>query len=72
MPRLAVGAAMACLCLLTVREYQIIQRQKMPRPIASIGTVASRQPVDWLQNFQTIQNLSRVQVADDKLLQILE
>jgi hypothetical protein len=72
MPRLAVGAAMVCLSLLTVREYQIVQRQKMARQIASVGTLAARQPVDWLQNFQTIQNLSRVQVADDKLLQILE
>ncbi len=66
MPRLAVGAAMVCLSLLTVREYQFVERQKLARQIAA------RQSVDWLQNFQTIQNLSRVQVADDKLLQILE
>ena len=69
---LAVGAAMVCLSLLTVREYQIVQRQKMARDLASVGSLAALQPVDWLQNFQTIENLSRVQVADDELLQVLQ
>ena len=31
MPRLAVGAAMVCLSLLTVREYQFVERQKLAR-----------------------------------------
>lgn len=71
MPRLALAATMVCLCFLTVRECQILQRQKMDRELASVGSLAARQPVDWLQNFQTIENLSRVQVADDGLLQAL-
>ena len=72
MPRLALAATMVCLSLLTVRECQIIQRQKMARHLASVGSLAARQPVDWLQNFQTIENLSRVQVADDALLEVLK
>ena len=76
MPRLALAATMVCLSLLTVRECQIIQRQsiqrqRMARDLASVGSLAARQPVDWLQNFQIIENLSRVQVADDGLLQAL-
>jgi hypothetical protein len=43
----------------------------MARDLASVGSLAARQPVDWLQNFQIIENLSRVQVADDGLLQAL-
>jgi len=76
MSRLALAATMVCLSLLTVRECQIIQRQsiqrqRMARDLASVGSLAARQPVDWLQNFQIIENLSRVQVADDGLLQAL-
>jgi hypothetical protein len=72
MPRVALAATMACLSLITVREYQTIQRQRMARDLASIGSLASLQPVDWLQNYQTIKNLDRVQVApDDALLQVL-
>jgi hypothetical protein len=71
-PRVALGATMVCLSLLTVREYQTIQRQRMARDLASVGSLASLEPVDWLQNFQTIKNLNRVQVApDDALLQAL-
>jgi hypothetical protein len=72
MPRLALGATMVCLSLLTVREYQTIQRQRMARDLASVGSLATLQPVDWLQNFHTIENLSRVEVADDALLQIVQ
>jgi hypothetical protein len=72
-PRIALGATMVCLSLLTVREYQTIQRQqRMAHRLASVGQLAALQPVDWLQNFQTIEKLSRVQVADDTLLEVLK
>jgi len=70
-PRLALAATMVCLSFLTVREYQFIQHQRMARDLASVGRLATYQPVDWLQNFQTIEKLSRVQVADDELLRVL-
>jgi anti-sigma factor RsiW len=72
MPRVALGVTMVCLSLLTAREYQTIQRQRMARDLASVGSLATLEPVDCLRNFQTIQNLSRVQVApDDALLEAL-
>jgi len=71
-PRVALGLTMVCLSFLTVRECQAFQRQRMARDLASVGSLASLQPVDCLQNFQTIANLSRVQVApDDALLEAL-
>jgi hypothetical protein len=71
MPRFALAATMVCLSLLTVLECQAIQHQKMARDLASVGRLASHPPVDWLQNFQTIEKLNRVEVADDSLLQAL-
>jgi len=71
--RVALGATMVCLSFLTVLECQAIQRQRMARDLASVGSLAGLQPVDCLQNFQTIANLNRVQVApDDALLQALQ
>ncbi|MGD1083562.1 MAG: hypothetical protein ABSA47_02285 [Verrucomicrobiota bacterium] len=72
MPRAAVGAAMVCLCLLTIRQYQIIQRQNMARDLARVSRLAALPPVDWLQNFDTIARLDRVKVADDDLLYVLQ
>ncbi|MGA2557634.1 MAG: hypothetical protein ABSG04_15305 [Verrucomicrobiota bacterium] len=72
MPRVALAATMICLSVGTVLQCQAIQRQKTARDLASVGALATLQPVDWLQNFQTIQNLNRFQVADDLLLQVLQ
>jgi hypothetical protein len=72
LPRTALAATMICLSVGTALEAQTLQRQKMARDIASVGALATLQPVDWLQNFQTIENLNRVEVADDVLLQVLQ
>lgn len=71
--RVALGTAMVCLSLMTALEYQAveIQRQRTARELASVGKLATLQPVDWLQNFHTIESLSRVEVADDALLEAL-
>ena len=69
-PRLALGTAMVCLSLVTIREYQALQRQQMAREL--VGRLASNQPVDWLKNFETIQSFDRVQVADNELLEVLQ
>jgi anti-sigma factor RsiW len=71
LPRAALAATMICLGVGTALEYQTLQRQKMARDIASVGALASLQPVDWMQDFQTIEKLNRVEVADDVLLQVL-
>jgi hypothetical protein len=72
MPRLAVGAAMVCLSFVTFREYQILERQKMGRDLANVSRLAALPPMEWLQNFDTINRLNRVKVADDDLLLVLQ
>ena len=72
MPRLALGAAMVCVSLLTIREYQDIQRKQMARDLASVSRLAALPPADWLRNFDTIDRLNRVKVADEDLLSALQ
>jgi hypothetical protein len=71
-PRAAVGAAMVCLSLFTTRAYQDYQRRQMARDLASVSRLAALPPVDWLQNFDTINRLNRVKVADEELLLVLK
>lgn len=71
-PRLALGAAMLCLSLLTIHQYQDFQRKQMARDLASVSRLAALPPVDWLQNFDTINRLNRVKVADEDLLLVLQ
>ena len=44
----------------------------MARDLASVSRLAALPPVDWLQNFDTINGLNRVKVADDELLLVLQ
>ena len=71
-PRLVAGAAMLSLCFLTVSEYQAIQHQRMARNLANVSQFAEVPPLDWLQNFETIDRLNRVKVADEDLLTLLQ
>lgn len=70
--RLAMGAAMVGLSLLTIREYQDVQRERTARELAGVSRLATLPPVDWLQNFETISRLNRVKVADEDLLLVLQ
>jgi hypothetical protein len=72
LPRAALGAAMVCLSLLTIRQYQIVQRQNMARDLARVSRLAALPPVDWLEDFDTIARLDRVKVADEDLLVALQ
>jgi hypothetical protein len=71
LPRLAVGALMVCVGCVSVREYQIVQRQRAARDMAALSRLATLPPVDWLKNFDTIDKLSKVKVADEDLLSVL-
>jgi hypothetical protein len=71
-PRVALGAAMVCVSLLTIREYQEAQRKQMARELASVSRLAALPPMDWLQNFETIDRLNKVKVADVDLLAVLQ
>ncbi|HEY3854819.1 MAG TPA: hypothetical protein VGO67_10535 [Verrucomicrobiae bacterium] len=67
MPRLALGLAMVCCGVISFREYQAVHRARMVHELANVGGV----PMEWLKNFDTIDRLNKVSVADDDLLAAL-
>ncbi len=71
-PRCALGAAMVCVGLLTFHGYQLSQRAQAARDLASVSRLAALPPMDWLKNFDTIERLNKVKVADDDLLAALQ
>jgi hypothetical protein len=44
----------------------------MGRDLANVSRLAALPPMEWLQNFDTINRLNRVKVADDDLLLVLQ
>ena len=70
--RLAAGAAMACVGFFSYQEYHAAQVAREAREVAAASRLAALPPVDWLNNFDTIQRLDKVKVADDELLSTLE
>lgn len=70
--RLAAGAAMVCAGFFSFQEYHSLQMAKQAREVAAASRLAALPPVDWLNNFDTIQRLDKVKVADDELLSVLE
>jgi hypothetical protein len=67
-PRAALAAAMVCCGLLTFHEYEALHRARVAREIANAGLPS----IDWLQNFDTIDRMNKVEVADDGLLTVLQ
>jgi hypothetical protein len=67
LPRVALGLAMVCCGVISFREYKAVHRARMVHEWASVGGV----PMEWLKNFDTINRLSKVSVADDDLLAAL-
>jgi len=72
LPRLAVSGLMVWLGMFSVREYQVVHRARMERDLAALSRLATLPPMDWLKNFDTIDKLSKVKVADEDLLTVLE
>jgi hypothetical protein len=70
-PRLAFGALMVCVGLFSAREYEIAHRARMARDMATMSRLAALPPVEWLKNFDTINKMGRVEVADVELLAAL-
>jgi anti-sigma factor RsiW len=75
--RLAAGAAMMCAGFFSFQEYHAnhLARLAAPRQVASAtsgAAMADLPPVEWLDNFDTIQRLDKVKLADDELLSALE
>jgi hypothetical protein len=63
---------MVCVTLFSFREYQVIHRVRMAREVASVSRVATLPSMEWLKDFDTINGISQVKVADDELLAALE
>jgi hypothetical protein len=71
-PRWAVGVALVAMGLLAFRGYQIERRAQSARDLASVSRLAALPPLAWLKDFDTIDRLNKVQVADDDLLAALQ
>jgi hypothetical protein len=72
MPRAALGGAMVCCALLSFHQYQTLRRAQVAREVVSVSRLAGLPSIDWLENFDTINRLNKVKVADDDLLTVLQ
>jgi len=72
--RVAAGAAMMCAGFFSFQEYHAahVRRAFAPQQVAGATAMADLPPVEWLNNFDTIQRLDKVKLADDELLSALE
>ena len=70
--RVAMCSMMVCLGLISFRESQVIHRVRMARQLADVSRLAALPPMEWLKDFDTINKISKVKVADDELLAALE
>jgi len=71
-PRAALGLAMLSCGFLSFQEYQTHHRAKVAQGLASVSRLAALPSLDWLKDFDTIDKLNKVQVADDELLSVLQ
>jgi anti-sigma factor RsiW len=73
LPRCALGAAIVCVGFLGFRGYQLTaQRAQAARDLASVSRLAALPPMDWLKDYEVINRLNKVKVADDDLLAVLQ
>jgi hypothetical protein len=70
--RVAMCSMIVCAGLLSFHEYQAIHRVRMARELAGVSRVAALPPMEWLKDFDTINQISQVKVADDDLLAALQ
>jgi hypothetical protein len=70
--RVAMCSMMVGVGLFSFREYQVIHRMRMASELAGVSRVAALPPMEWLKDFDTINGMSQVRVADDDLLAALE
>jgi len=71
-PRVALGLAMLSCGFFSFREYQSIHRAQLARQLAGVSRLAAVPSMTWLKDFDTINKLSQVKVADDDLLSALQ
>jgi hypothetical protein len=71
-PRVALAAAMVCSGTLSFHEYEALRRAQEAQAVANVSRLAALPSIDWLENFDTINRLNKVKVADDDLLTVLQ
>jgi hypothetical protein len=71
-PRTALATAMICCGLLSFHEYEAFSRARVARELANDSRLVGLPSIDWLQNYDTIDRLDKVKVADDELLTVLQ
>jgi hypothetical protein len=71
-PRVALGVAMISCGMLSFHQYQSMRRTQEARAVASVSRLAGLPSIDWLENFDTINRMNKVNVADDELLTVLQ
>jgi anti-sigma factor RsiW len=71
-PKVAIATAMLCLGAISFHEYQVVTQQAAlaaeVKQIAESAETAPIPQVEWLKDFDTIEQMSKVQVADNELL----
>lgn len=70
--RVAMCSLLFCAGAGSFHEYQAIHRAHMARELAGVSRVAQLPPIEWLKDFDTINGISHVKVADDELLAALK
>ncbi|MDB6058583.1 MAG: hypothetical protein JWO95_2427 [Verrucomicrobiales bacterium] len=68
LPKFGIAIAMLCLGTFSFHEYQVTTRAKLAADVKEFAESAPIPQVDWLKNFDTIEQMSKVQVADNDLL----
>jgi hypothetical protein len=63
---------MVCCGLFSFHEYGTLRRVQMAREVAGIIREPGLPSIDWLENFDTIDRMNKVEVADDGLLMVLQ
>jgi hypothetical protein len=71
-PRATLATAMVCCGLFSFHEYGTLRRVQMAREVAGIIREPGLPSIDWLENFDTIDRMNKVEVADDGLLMVLQ
>jgi len=70
--RLAAGALMVGAGFFSFQEFAASHRTLEAHELVAASRLAGLPPMEWLNDFDTIQRLDKVKVADDDLLSVLE
>jgi anti-sigma factor RsiW len=67
-PKFAMAIAMLCLGTFSFHEYQIASAAKLVKEVREVAEAAPIPHVDWLKDFETINQMGKVAIADDDLM----